>query len=86
MSPEDIAREKTSILAGDKPAFYLGEEAEGHDLGWVYPNGDACANGFTFGYGPTECGGEDSGCESDIYVHTLSMSRDNFSPTPHAHG
>lgn len=75
---EDREQQKAAILASGEPAYYLGEQAQGHDLDWVYANGDAGADGFTFGYGPSECGGEDSGCESDINVHTFSMSRDYF--------
>jgi len=77
MSAEDIATEKASILAGDKPAFYLGEEAEGHDLEWVYPDMGGSAKGFTFGYG-SDCEVGDGGCVSDIYVRTFAPSRGYF--------
>lgn len=79
MSSEDMDQEKASILASGKPAYYLGEEAEGHDLEWVYPNGEFGAEGFQFGYG-TKCEGGDSGCSSYIDVSTYSLSRGYLNP------
>ncbi len=79
MSTEEMDEERASILASGKPAYYLGEEAEGHDLEWVYPNGDAGAEGYQFGYG-TKCEGGDSGCNSYIDVSTFSLARGYLNP------
>jgi hypothetical protein len=74
MSDEEIDREVAAIRAAGTPAYYLGDEANGHDLAVVSDDrGDFGSTGPSFGYGFT-CG--DGGCLSDITVETLTVSRD----------
>lgn len=76
MSDEEIDREVAAIREAGTPAYYLGDEADGHDLAVVSDDGgDFGATGPSFGYG-FACG--DGGWLSEVTVETLTVSRDHL--------
>jgi hypothetical protein len=62
------------ILDSDQAAYFVGEDANGHELAFIfYPDGERNATGPRFGYG-TSCVGAD--CHEEVSVSTYSLSVD----------
>ena len=74
MTSTQLDDQKQEILDSDQAAYFVGEDANGHELAFIfYPDGERNATGARFGYG-TSCVGAD--CHEEVSVSTYSMSAD----------
>jgi len=77
MTTEQLDLGKKQILESGQVAYFVGEEADGHELAFVvYPDGEFDAEGARFGYG-TSCLGAD--CHEKVTLSTFSLSSDYLS-------
>ena len=75
MSPEEIDRATAKILASGAPAYYLGDNADGHALSDLSEGPDGH---FDFSYGPCRSSagwGDDGGCSPAIQTHTAPLTQ-----------
>jgi hypothetical protein len=70
-SPEEIARVMQEVIDSGVPAYYFGEDADGHGLSWV----DSSGNQVQFNYG---CHDYRTGDESDCQPDAVSLTKPVF--------
>jgi hypothetical protein len=74
-------RDPPGFREANASGYYLGEETDGMPENQRYPAGDLWASGVTVGYGPACPDDGDAFCDSDVYVTTLSVSREYLEGT-----